>query len=68
MANDHSNEIRRVQELVVSWNHDKDDDWPVNRSILTALTELLSDLERDDCPYTHAHTRHWCGNPRCRDS
>lgn len=20
------------------------------------------------CPYTFAHTRHWCGNPTCRDS
>lgn len=20
------------------------------------------------CPYTHAHTRHWCGYERCRDS
>lgn len=20
------------------------------------------------CPYTHAHTRHWCGCPTCRES
>ncbi len=20
------------------------------------------------CPYTHAHTRHWCGYATCRDS
>jgi hypothetical protein len=20
------------------------------------------------CPYDHAHTRHWCGNARCRDA
>lgn len=21
-----------------------------------------------ECPYTHAHTRHWCGYSTCRDS
>lgn len=20
------------------------------------------------CPYTHSHTRHWCGYEQCRDS
>lgn len=24
--------------------------------------------DRDPCPYTHAHTRHWCGHPDCRES
>jgi hypothetical protein len=22
----------------------------------------------DTCPYTHAHTRHWCGHLLCRDA
>lgn len=22
----------------------------------------------DPCTYTFSHTRHWCGNPRCRES
>lgn len=24
--------------------------------------------EAAPCPYTHAHTRHWCGYPECRGS
>lgn len=24
--------------------------------------------EENPCPYTHAHTRHWCGYEQCRDS
>lgn len=34
----------------------------------------LADAGMDDapneerCPYTFAHTRHWCGNEGCRDS
>jgi ribosome modulation factor len=23
---------------------------------------------RGECPFTHAHTRHWCGYAGCRDS
>jgi len=26
------------------------------------------ELLEDPCPYTFAHTRHWCGHPRCRDA
>lgn len=22
----------------------------------------------DTCPYTHSHTREWCGRPSCRES
>lgn len=22
----------------------------------------------NDCPFDHAHTRHWCGHEGCRDS
>lgn len=32
------------------------------------LTTAESDLEQRTCPYTHAHTRHWCGNRNCRES
>lgn len=24
--------------------------------------------EYDPCPYTHSHTRHWCGRDYCRES
>lgn len=24
-------------------------------------------IEVEPCPYTHSHTRHWCGNLMCRD-
>lgn len=30
---------------------------PVTRSALAPV-----------CPYTHAHTKHWCGYDGCRDS
>lgn len=26
------------------------------------------DEHQEPCPYTHAHTRHWCGYEQCRDS
>jgi len=29
---------------------------------------LLAKIKRPRCPYTFAHTRHWCGNPGCRAS
>lgn len=43
--------------------------------------KVIADLERrlarlraglpeypEPCAFTFAHTRHWCGNPDCRDS
>lgn len=24
--------------------------------------------DSDECPFTHSHTRHWCGYSTCRDS
>lgn len=30
--------------------------------------ECLDRRAEDACPYTHAHTRHWCGRPTCRES
>lgn len=39
------------------------------------LTNLLKEHEEEmakkaepECPYTHPHTRHWCGYETCRDS
>lgn len=38
------------------------------------LTNLLKEhdeekaKEPNPCPYTHAHTRHWCGYIECRES
>lgn len=29
---------------------------------------LDGELIPEDCIFTHSHTRHWCGNPRCRDA
>jgi hypothetical protein len=65
---DHSEEIREIQELVVSWNHAKDDTWPINRAILGALILAAPLLEARDCDYTMSHTSETCGNPRCRES
>ena len=39
------------------------------RHALAAVWDQI--LERgkvEECPYTFAHTRHWCGNQSCRDS
>lgn len=44
------------------------------------LQEILADMivneqvsvefiyDTAQCPYTHSHTRHWCGYDTCRDS
>lgn len=68
MANDHSDVIREIQDLVSSWKHDQNDDYFINAAIIAALPELVEKLQADDCPYTMSHTRHWCGNSRCRES
>lgn len=36
-------------------------------ALIEALTQLRDELQ-DPCPYTFAHTRHWCGHALCRDS
>lgn len=35
----------------------------ITRSTLGGLREIVQ-----ECSYTFAHTRHWCGNSGCRDS
>lgn len=30
--------------------------------------EALKQDQGKDCEFTHAHTRNWCGNVRCRES
>lgn len=39
---------------------------PLGTAILALAEEILE--QNEGCPYTHAHTRHWCGNINCRDS
>ena len=43
-----------------------------NRLLAMALNSVDFDAEVTEtspkCPYTFAHTRHWCGNIGCRDS
>jgi len=29
---------------------------------------LLAKINGPECPFTFAHTRHWCGYPGCRES
>jgi hypothetical protein len=67
MISDHSREIAEVQALVASWDHERADDWPVNRAIIDALLALVPRLRAEDCDYTFSHTRETCGNPRCRE-
>jgi hypothetical protein len=35
---------------------------------LKRLHEQLLGLEPEACPFTFAHTRHWCGHSGCRDA
>lgn len=37
------------------------------RRAIEALQRQI-DVRDNDCPYTHAHTRDWCGRPGCRES
>lgn len=37
-------------------------------SLIDALTKIRAELANEQCPYTFAHTRHWCGHAGCRDS
>lgn len=37
------------------------------RALARAITEADQPGETQ-CPYTFAHTRHWCGHDQCRDS
>lgn len=42
--------------------------------VVDAVADAYGTYEReglellDDCPFTQAHTRHWCGHLVCRDS
>lgn len=37
------------------------------RTLIHALTEAMAPGE-NHCPFSFAHTRHWCGYDGCRDS
>lgn len=47
-------------------------DYPsITFSLDTVVTTTAVDTTTDTitpCPYTHSHTRHWCGHLQCRDS
>lgn len=37
--------------------------------VVRTVTTTVSDWEDvPRCPYTHSHTRHWCGYKHCRES
>lgn len=39
---------------------------PLGLAIVDRAMAILED--NPPCPFTHAHTRHWCGNNACRES
>lgn len=39
---------------------------PLGLAIVDLAMAILED--NPPCPFTHAHTCHWCGNNACRDS
>lgn len=36
-------------------------------NLLKEHEEEMAKTTEPECPYTHAHTRHWCGYDTCRD-
>lgn len=32
------------------------------------VVEAIKGVDVEECDYSFSHTRHWCGNPGCRDS
>lgn len=78
---DYSTELRNLLSRAVSQAWDDEDDFeqmgmPHLRTFLKttplglAIVDLANAILEDNppCPFTHAHTRHWCGNNACRDS
>lgn len=40
-----------------------------NKTLLTASTKVYDEIDaRTSCPFTHSHTRDWCGYEGCRES
>lgn len=48
------------------WTQAARDAWRMG--VLDTLDALNITETESECPYTHAHTRHWCGYPTCRES
>ena len=40
----------------------------VGSEFLRAIAALTPPLPPEPCPFTHSHTRAWCGHPGCRES
>lgn len=43
-------------------------DAPIAAHALAMITSAYDSAIGNACPFTVAHTRHWCGYPRCRDA
>jgi hypothetical protein len=54
----HSREHREVQLNAMRLVGDLIQDW---------ARDLINGVE-SECPYTHSHTREWCGYKECRES
>lgn len=80
-STDYSNELRTLLSRAVAQAWDDEEEFeqmrmPHLRTFLKttplglAIVDLANAILEDNppCPFTHAHTRHWCGNNTCRDS
>lgn len=78
---DYSDELRTLLSRAVAQAWDDEEEFeqmrmPHLRTFLKttplglAIVDLANVILEDNppCPFTHAHTRYWCGNNSCRDS
>lgn len=55
----HAHELaEEIRELGRIWS---------SEDVMSAA-DAIDPKVKNPCPYTHAHTRHWCGYEQCRDS
>lgn len=45
-----------------------DDVDTLRAKLTTAVLVAVEQQQADPCPYSHSHTRNWCGHPGCRKS
>lgn len=42
--------------------------WLVWEDAVRTIQRIHGIVPPNPCPYTHVHTRHWCGYDQCRES
>lgn len=57
-----------VQQKTAEKNREAEKARREEHVLLEAQAILARRATEDPCPYTFAHTRHWCGHQQCRES